>query len=408
GNLYVNERLDREEMCGESPTCSVSFEALVHNPLNVFHVEVDIEDVNDNAPRFLRENLQLEINEFTSPGARFYLGVAGDADVGSNSLQGYELEANEYFAVEVKESQDGSKFAELVLRHSLDREKEQRLSLVLTALDGGDPPRTGTAQLWINVTDANDNPPVFAQDRYRVSLREDAPLGSVVLNVSATDADAGTNAHITYGFGEMPAKVLQKFLLDSERGIITLQEALDFEDTRAFSLAVQARDGGEHFDTAKVIITVTDVNDNAPELTVSSAVSAISEDAPPGTVVALLHVQDGDSGANGDVRCSLDGDVPFRLEKSYEDYYRVVTAQKLDREEISEYNVTVRAADGGSPPLQSSAVLSLRVLDVNDNAPVFAQERYSARVAENNAAGALVLRVRATDADWGQNARVRY
>ncbi|XP_037252273.1 protocadherin gamma-B2-like isoform X7 [Falco rusticolus] len=209
GNLYVSERLDREQMCGESPSCAVSFEALVQNPLNVFHVDVAIHDVNDNAPRFLQDSFQLEINELTPPGARFAVGMAEDADVGSNSLQGYELEANEYFAVEVKESKDGSKFAELVLRSALDREREQSLRLVLTALDGGEPPRSGTAQLCINVTDANDNPPVFAHDRYYASLREDAPPGSAVLNVSASDADAGTNAQISYSFGKLPAKQAQ-------------------------------------------------------------------------------------------------------------------------------------------------------------------------------------------------------
>ncbi|NXU45725.1 PCDG7 protein, partial [Drymodes brunneopygia] len=204
---------------------------------------------------------------------------------------------------------------------------------------------------------------------------------------------------------EKASKILQ---LDSETGAITLLQSLDFEEGDSYELEVQGRDGGGLSDTAKVAITVTDMNDNAPEISVRSALSEISEDAPSGTIVALLHVRDRDSGVNGEVRCSLDEDVPFRLEKSFEDFYRVVTARELDREQVSEYNVTVREADGGSPPLQSSAVLSLRVLDVNDNAPVFAEERYSARVSENNAAGALVLRVRATDADWGQNARVRY
>ncbi|OXB50839.1 hypothetical protein ASZ78_004081, partial [Callipepla squamata] len=153
---------------------------------------------------------------------------------------------------------------------------------------------------------------------------------------------------------------------------------------------------------------VTDVNDNAPEISVRSALSEISEDAAPGTVVALVHVQARDSGGNGEVRCSLGEGVPFRLERALDDYYSVVTARELDREQASEYNVTVRAADGGSPALRSSAVLALRVLDVNDNAPVFAEARYSARLPENNAEGALVLTVRASDADWGQNARVRY
>ncbi|XP_074772573.1 protocadherin gamma-B5-like [Athene noctua] len=409
GELYVSERLDREEMCGEAASCSVSFEALVQNPLNVFHVEVDIQDVNDNSPRFLRDTFQLEINELTSPGARFSLGVAEDPDVGSNALQGYELEKNGYFAVEVKQSQDGSKFAELVLRRALDRESEQSLRLVLTALDGGDPPRSGTAQLCINVTDANDNAPVFAQDRYRASLREDAPPGSTVLHVSASDADAGSNARITYGFGETPAKVLQKFVVDAESGTVTLQEALDFEDTRGYTLLVEARDGGGLVAHCEVEVEVLDVNDNAPEITLLSVSSPVPEDAPVGTVVALVNVMDRDSGENGQVSCELSGEAPLSLVASSSGgSYKVVTASALDREQAGEHRVTVVARDRGSPALSGRAALVLEVSDVNDNAPVFEEAAYSAYVAENNAAGAPVLRVRARDADAGANGRVSY
>ncbi|NWV31902.1 PCDGC protein, partial [Grantiella picta] len=264
GAIALVRSLDFEE--GDS----YELEVQAHDELGLFDtakIAISVtDDVNDNAPRFRREKFNLEINEFTSPGARFAVGMADDADVGSNSLHGYELETNRYFVVEVKESQDGSKFAELVLRHSLDRESEQSLHLVLTALDGGDPPRSGTAQLCINVTDANDNPPVFAQDRYRASLSEDAPPGLIVLNVSASDADAGNNAHITYGFGESPAEVLQKFFVDVETGTITLKEPLDFENTRSYTLLVEARDGGGLVAHCKVDVEVLDVNDNAPEI----------------------------------------------------------------------------------------------------------------------------------------------
>ncbi|XP_066053566.1 protocadherin gamma-B5-like [Chamaea fasciata] len=408
GNLYVNERLDREEMCGESATCSVSFEALVHNPLNVFHVEVAIKDVNDNSPTFSNAVLELDIGEWTPPGARFPLDMAQDADEGSNSLLTYQLTRNPSFSLVMKESPDGSNQPELVLETALDREKQSSFELVLTALDAGDPVRSGTIKIRVNVTDLNDNPPVFGQDRYRVSLREDAAPGSRVLNISASDADSGNNARITYGFGKMPAKVLQKFIMDAESGMITLKKALDFEDTRSYTLLVEARDGGGLMAQCKVVVEVLDVNDNAPEITVLSLSSPVPEDAPVGTVVAVLNVNDPDSGENGQVSCELSGEAPLSIVASPGGSYKVVTASALDREQAAEHRVTVVARDRGRPALRSSAELVLEVSDVNDNAPVFEEAAYSAYVAENNAAGALVLRVQARDADAGANGRVSY
>ncbi|NXX29259.1 PCDG1 protein, partial [Nicator chloris] len=408
GHLVTAERIDREQLCRLVEKCVLRCELIVEGEMKFYEIEVEVVDINDNAPGFKEIELEQRMSEMTVPGSRFPLPDAHDPDSGKNSLQSYELSGDEHFSLAVQAGPGGDQRPELVLAKALDREEAAFHELVLRAMDGGDPARTGTARIRVTVVDANDNAPVFSQAEYTVRVAEDVPVGSVLVTVTATDADEGPSGHVKYSFHRISERASELFHLETRTGEITLKEKLDFEEISSFEIEVQARDGGGLFDAAKVRISVTDVNDNAPELTVSSSLTEISEDAPSGTVVALLHVHDRDSEANGEVRCSLEKDVPFQLQSSQGNYYSVVTTRELDREQVSEYNVTVRAADGGSPALQSSAVLALRVLDVNDNAPVFAEERYSARLAENNAAGALVLRVRATDADWGQNARVRY
>ncbi|XP_064527558.1 protocadherin gamma-A10-like [Pseudopipra pipra] len=408
GHLVTAERIDREQLCRLVEQCVLRCELIVEGEMKFYGIEVEIKDINDNAPSFRKAEKDLRLSETTAPGSRFPLPDAHDPDSGQNSLQSYELSGDEHFSLAVQTGPGGDQRPELVLAKALDREEAAFHELVLRASDGGEPARTGTARIRVTVLDANDNAPVFSQAEYTVRVPEDVPVGSVLVTVTATDPDEGLNGQVKYSFQRISHSASELFHLDSETGEIAVKNGLDFEEISSHELEVQAGDGGELSDTAKVKITVTDVNDNAPELTVSSAVSEISEDSPSGTVVALLHVQDLDSGANGEVRCSLDGGIPFRLEKSFDSYYRVVTAELLDREQESEYNVTVRAADGGRPSLQSSRVLCVRVLDVNDNAPVFLQERYSARLPENNVAGLLVLRVRATDSDWGENALVRY
>ncbi|XP_075268365.1 protocadherin gamma-A2-like [Opisthocomus hoazin] len=408
GHLVTAERIDREQLCRLLEKCVLRCEVIVEGEMKFHEIEVEIMDINDNVPTFKEVELEERISETTAPGSRFRLAEAHDPDVGPNSLQSYELSGDEHFSLAVQAGPGGDRRPELVLAKALDREETAFHELVLRASDGGEPSRTGTARIRVAVLDANDNAPVFSQAEYTVRVPEDVPVGSVLVTLTATDADEGLYGHVKYSLKKATEMASEIFHLDTETGAITLVRSLDFEEGDSYELEVQARDGGGLFDTAKVTITVTDMNDNAPEISVRSALKEISEDAPSGTVVALLHVQDRDSGANGEVRCSLDGGVPFRLRSSQGSYYSVVTARELDREEVSEYNVTVRAADGGSPALWSSAVLALRVLDVNDNAPVFAEASYSARLPENNAAGALVLTVRAADADWGQNARVRY
>ncbi|NWW99875.1 PCDG2 protein, partial [Caloenas nicobarica] len=262
----VRERLDREEMCGEAASCSVSFEALVENPLNVFHVEVAIQDVNDNSPTFSKAALALEINELTSPGARFPLEVARDVDVGSNSLLTYQLTDNPAFTLTVKESPGGKKHPELLLERALDREKQSSFQLVLTVVDDGDPVRSGTIQVRVNVTDANDNAPVFSKSVYEARVRENVPAGSLVLRVRATDADAGSNGRVSYFFSNVPDGVRAFFSVDSESGEVRTAGPLDFEEKSKYSFGLEARDGGGLTGHCEVQINITDENDNAPEI----------------------------------------------------------------------------------------------------------------------------------------------
>uniref|UniRef100_U3JYI7 Cadherin domain-containing protein n=1 Tax=Ficedula albicollis TaxID=59894 RepID=U3JYI7_FICAL len=407
-NLRVKDRIDRESICGAVSPCVLSLEAVVENPFDIFHVSVAIQDINDNAPQFDGELVTIEMIESTPPGTRFPLGSARDPDIGENSLQNYELTPNTLFSLLVRESPDGTKHAELVLENVLDREKQRNHNLILTAVDGGDPVRSGTAQIKINVTDANDNPPVFTKEIYTVRLMENLPEGSLAFQVKATDNDEGTNAEITYSFSDTAKNIRQLFTLDPRTGDVKVAGPLDYEERKYYEVSVEGKDGGGLTAHAKVHIDIIDVNDHAPTLSLLPILNPIPEDSVPSTVIAVINVRDRDSGENGEVSCKMDGKLPFRLETSSENTYKLIIDSALDREKASEHRVSVVARDRGRPALWSSTELVLEVSDVNDNAPVFEEAAYSAYVAENNAAGALVVRVQARDADAGANGRVSY
>ncbi|XP_035870799.1 protocadherin gamma-A3 isoform X23 [Phyllostomus discolor] len=408
GSLVTAGRIDREELCAQSTRCLVKFNILVEDKLKIFEVEIEIKDINDNAPDFLTEELEIKIGELTAPGTRFPLKTAFDPDVGMNSLQNYQLTPNDYFSLAVKIVSDGAKYPELVLERALDREEKKVHQLVLTASDGGDPVHSGNLRIQVIVLDANDNPPVFTQSEYRVSVQENLPVGTQLLTVNATDPDEGFNAQVSYMLDKMPGKIAQIFHLNSVTGDITILKNLDYEDAIFHEIKIEAQDGPGLLSKAKVLVTVLDVNDNAPEITITSFTGSVSEEATAGKEVALVNVHDRDSGQNGQVTVVVLGNMPFNLEKSIDQYYRLVTARSLDREQTSEYNITLRATDEGSPPLSTDIHITLHVADINDNPPAFTHASYSAYVPENNPRGASIFSVTAQDPDSIENAHITY
>ncbi|XP_074169785.1 protocadherin gamma-B1 isoform X12 [Rhinolophus sinicus] len=408
GDLLVRGRIDREKICGRKSECALEFEVVAENPMTVFHVVVAIQDINDNAPRFITKDIDLEICESASPGAKFPLDSAQDADVGRNSLKMYTINPNEHFSLSTRESPDGSKYPELLLEKPLDREQQSSHRLILTAMDGGDPPLSGTTNVRIQVTDANDHAPVFSQDTYRVRLQENVPRGTSVLQVKATDQDEGVNAELTYAFLKAPGSTSLLFKLNPNTGDITTSGTLDFEETNRYILAVEAKDGGVHTAHCSVQIDIVDENDNAPEVTFMSFSNQIPEDTDLGTVIALIKVRDQDSGQNGLVTCYIQEEVPFKLESTSKNYYKLTVDSALDREQMAEYNVTITATDKGKPSLSSTTSLTLHIGDINDNAPVFHQATYVVQVAENNPPGASITQVSASDPDLGPNGHVSY
>ncbi|XP_071426487.1 protocadherin beta-15-like [Pithys albifrons albifrons] len=409
GRLVVADRLDREELCGQSGACMLPFELLLANPLQVFRVKVALEDINDHSPIFPEERVTFEIPEKTDPGSRFPLEVARDLDIGSNSIQAYHvIPKNAYFTVSFDSQSENNKNVELVLEKPLDREEQADIDFSVIAVDGGSPPRSGTTQVHIVVLDVNDNAPVFTQKIYVGQVLENAPEGSVVLRVVANDRDVGINGDISYQFSHTIGQTNSAFSIDNRSGEIRLKKPLDFEAEDTHELSVRARDGGGLSAICKVLVEVLDVNDNAPELVVSSFSSPLPENSPPRTVVALFSIRDRDAGANGKISCALEDQLFFSLKPAYDKYYELVTASALDREETAQYILTVTAADAGSPPLTTTQTFTVDISDVNDNAPVFNQTSYTMYVRENNVPTVLVGAVSAADADVGLNAKVTY
>uniref|UniRef100_A0A2R9B5Y6 Protocadherin beta 12 n=1 Tax=Pan paniscus TaxID=9597 RepID=A0A2R9B5Y6_PANPA len=407
GDLLLSEMLDREELCGSNEPCVLYFQVLMKNPTQFLQIELQVRDINDHSPVFLEKEMLLEIPENSPVGAVFLLESAKDLDVGINAVKSYTINPNSHFHVKIRVNPDNRKYPELVLDKALDYEELPELSFILTALDGGSPPRSGTALVRVVVVDINDNSPEFEQAFYEVKILENSILGSLVVTVSAWDLDSGTNSELSYTFSHAAEDIRKTFEINQKSGDITLTAPLDFEAIESYSIIIQATDGGGLFGKSTVRIQVMDVNDNAPEITVSSITSPIPENTPE-TVVMVFRIRDRDSGDNGKMVCSIPEDIPFVLKSSVNNYYTLETERPLDRESRAEYNITITVTDLGTPRLKTEHNITLLISDVNDNAPAFTQTSYTLFLRENNSPALHIGSISATDRDSGTNAQVTY
>ncbi|XP_041845415.1 protocadherin gamma-C5-like [Melanotaenia boesemani] len=411
GELVVNDRIDREALCGQSSSCVLTLQVVIDKPLQLYRVEVEIQDINDNSPTFASPEKTLQIAESTAAGIRFPLETAQDQDVGMNSVNSYTLSKDDFFSLKIKDLSGGRKVPELVLSKSLDREKNPTHQLTLTAVDGGNPAKSGTSQITINVLDINDNIPIFEKNIYKTSISENSVESTPILTLTAKDADEGLNGEVEYSFGsQTPDMIRSVFDIDSFTGEMRLIRNLDFEINANYEIDISATDKGTPRMEGHCIVhvEVLDVNDNPPNILLTSQPSSIPENAPSGTVVALISARDTDSGDNGKVTLQLPKGSPFKLKPSFSDNYALVTDGALDREKFSNYNVEITATDLGSPSLSSKKTINVTVTDVNDNPPKFTQPTYTVYLKENGVPGSILYSVSASDLDSGENAKISY
>ncbi|XP_073505751.1 protocadherin alpha-3-like isoform X7 [Phyllobates terribilis] len=411
GILFVKETIDREVLCPDTPFCIIPLQVIVEKPVQMYRVDVEIEDINDNSPVFSSSVTNLVISEVKHAGSRFPLDIASDPDLGTNSITNYELSASEYFALDFQKYINQIKSLELVLKKNLDREKQSVHNLSLTAYDGGKPRLSGTTRIVVTVEDFNDNAPVFDQPFYQCSVNENAVEGTLVFKLNATDLDVGKNGEILYYFSKMVSgEAKEAFILDKSMGEIRVKGKLDFETKKLYEIQVEATDNGDyqHFGHCKVLVTVVDVNDNPPEMIVTSLSVPVPENSPQGTTVAIISVHDRDSGSNGKVHCYISEPSPFKVNPAFMSDFSLTVNGPLDREVKDQYEVTITARDEGSPCLSTSKNLKIDISDTNDNAPKFVQSVDTIFIKENNPPGSHIYTASASDPDIGQNSFITY
>uniref|UniRef100_A0A8C6L6M3 Cadherin EGF LAG seven-pass G-type receptor 2 n=1 Tax=Nothobranchius furzeri TaxID=105023 RepID=A0A8C6L6M3_NOTFU len=365
----------------------------------------------NSSPQFQPPMYQVSASENRPVGTSVVLLKAVDVDEGEAGRLEYFIEAlfdsrsNNLFAVD-----PSSGVVSTV--EVLDRETKDTHVFRVTAVDHGTPRRTAMATLTITVSDTNDHNPVFEQQDYKESIRENLEIGYEVLTVRATDGDAPANGNILYHILNSNGSN-DAFEIDSRSGVIRTKGLVDREEVEAYVLLVEAndqgRDPGPRSATATVHIVVEDDNDNAPQFSEKRYVVQVPEDMTPNTEILQVTATDQDRGNNAMVHFSImSGNTRGQF---YIDAQtgKLDLVSHLDYEANKEYTLRIRAQDGGRPPLSNiSGLVTVQVLDVNDNAPIFVSTPFQATVLENVPLGYSIIHIQAVDADSGENSRLEY
>nr|CAG4640600.1 EOG090X0007 [Eulimnadia texana] len=422
GEITTAVVLDRETLASDRFDLVV----LSSQPTYPIEVRIVVIDINDNAPAFPEQSIEISFSESANAGTRVILDTATDGDAGQNDVTtNYEIvDGNEdhKFKLAVTTNPSGeTPYLHLETTGKLDRETKAHYRLNISAQDGGTPPLYGYLIVNITVLDVNDNPPIFDHSDYVVSLNESVPPGTKVLHLTATDTDSGDNARITYYISETETQ----FSVDPETGEIFTMEPLNCPQSclqpgscgKSCVFTVFARDHGNPRQDGRTYVTVNllDANDHDPIIRfryfpTNAEFATVDENAQNGSVVAAVSVIDHDEAPNGETTVEIRAGNElnhFRLEET-PSFHLVRVNGILDREKISKYNLTIIATDKGSPPRSSMAFLVILVNDVNDHEPIFEKSEYSAVLSELVPIGSYVAGITATDEDTGINSNINY
>ncbi|XP_068705618.1 cadherin-23-like isoform X2 [Montipora foliosa] len=359
------------------------------------NVSLVLVDVNDNSPTFNRSEYRGYVRENQPIGTPVLVITGTDRDLGSNARLSYGLHGGNFrFSID----EDTGNITTAVV---LDREQpgSQTYTLTVLAADDAIRSRQGTTQVIVTVLDDNDHSPVFSRATYTFFVSEDVNVGYPVGIVSATDEDEGRNAEIYFLVNadneSLPLKV------NRSTGVLTTSGSLDRETNANYTFVITARDNGDYplESNATVQVIINDVNDNPPRFERSTYNVSLRENAFPRTEVAAVSATDPDLGAHGQFRYSIEGGDPDDQFSINANSGVVTLREKLDHETQPFFNITISAEDLGSPALSGYARLLVTVIDVDDNAPVFHQEHYSADLLENATAGTFVSQINASDMD---------